>query len=168
MRCPFCKSEENNSKVIDSRVSADGFTIRRRRECLTEGCQRRYTTYERIEELTLNVIKKDDRREPFELDKIRQSFALACRKRKVDEAAIDEIVKRIDSEIRDTHEREVSSRFIGRLIMRELRSLDQVAYIRYASVYKEFRDVTEYKRIIQPLLDAPPPEGGQGHAVDEE
>lgn len=146
------------SRVIDSRGAQDGFVIRRRRECLNENCARRFTSYERIEELSLRVIKKDEEREPFDAAKIRSSLDLACRKLEIDLSTIESTVKKIETEIRDTHEREVSSRFIGQLIMRELRSLNYIAYVRYASVYKDIRDITDLLKFMKPLMDAPPVE----------
>lgn len=155
MRCPFCKDTEANTKVIDSRESSEGFVIRRRRQCLNGLCERRFTSYERIEELPLRVIKKTEEREPFDAQKIMQSLEIACRKRPVKGERLEAIAKKIEHEIRDTHEREVSSKFIGQLLMRELRSLDRVAYIRYASVYKAFQDLEEYMAELKPLLEAP-------------
>ena len=155
MRCPYCKDAENKSKVIDSRDAGDGFVIRRRRECLSEGCHRRYTTYEKIDEVSLRVIKKSDVRDAFDIRKIASSVEIACRKLGIDSETLDETLKRVEAEIRDTHEREVTTRFIGQLVMRELRSLHQVAYVRYASVYKDFKEISEYIKIMQPLLEAP-------------
>ena len=143
------------SRVIDSRGAQDGFVIRRRRECLNESCGRRFTSYERIEELALRVIKKSDFREPFEASKIRNSLDLACRKLDIEAETIDTATKKIEAEIRDTHEREVASRFIGQLIMRQLRSLNYIAYVRYASVYKDIRDINELLKFMKPLMDAP-------------
>jgi transcriptional repressor NrdR len=167
MRCPFCKDNEKMSRVIDSRGAQDSFVIRRRRECLNENCSRRFTSYERIEELSLRVIKKNENREPFDADKIQNSLDLACRKLGIESDKIVAIVKKIETEIRDTHEREVSSRFIGQLIMRELRSLNYIAYVRYASVYKDIRDITELLRFMKPLMDAPPiDESNAGDSAD--
>lgn len=155
------------SRVIDSRGAQDSFVIRRRRECLNENCTRRFTSYERIEELSLRVIKKNEEREPFDAAKIRNSFDLACRKLEIDPETIEAAVKKIETEIRDTHEREVSSRFIGQLIMRELRSLNYIAYVRYASVYKDIRDITDLLKFMKPLMDAPPVEDSKGAESEE-
>ena len=148
MKCPFCKAD--NNKVIDSRASADGFAIRRRRECLA--CGRRYTTYERIEESPIRVVKKDGAREPFERRKILSGLIKACEKRPVSFDVLDEITSRIEHQVTEQFDREVPSKFIGRLVMRELRKIDQVAYVRYASVYRDFKDVTEFMDEIRPML----------------
>ena len=148
MKCPFCKAD--NNKVIDSRASADGFAIRRRRECLA--CGRRYTTYERIEESPIRVVKKDGAREPFERRKILSGLIKACEKRPVSFDVLDEITSRIEHQVTEQFDREVPSKFIGRLVMRELKKIDQVAYVRYASVYRDFKDVTEFMDEIRPML----------------
>ena len=148
MKCPFCKSDD--TRVVDSRASADGFAIRRRRECLA--CGRRYTTYERIEESPIRVVKKDGGREPFERRKILSGLIKACEKRSVSIEMLDEIVTRIELQVTEQFDREVPSSFIGRLIMRELRKVDQVAYVRFASVYRDFKDVTEFMDEIRPML----------------
>ena len=148
MKCPFCKSDD--TRVVDSRASADGFAIRRRRECLA--CGRRYTTYERIEESPIRVVKKDGGREPFERRKILSGLIKACEKRSVSIETLDEIVTRIELQVTEQFDREVPSSFIGRLIMRELRKVDQVAYVRFASVYRDFKDVTEFMDEIRPML----------------
>ena len=148
MKCPFCKSDD--TRVVDSRASADGFAIRRRRECLA--CGRRYTTYERIEESPIRVVKKDGGREPFERRKILSGLIKACEKRSVSIETLDEIVTRIELQVTEQFDREVPSSFIGRLIMRELRKVDQVAYVRFASVYREFKDITEFMDEIRPML----------------
>lgn len=148
MKCPFCKSED--TRVVDSRGSADGFAIRRRRECLA--CGRRYTTYERIEESPIRVVKKDGAREPFERRKILSGLIKACEKRPVGIEMLDDVVTRIEHQVTEQFDREVPSAFIGRLIMRELRKVDQVAYVRFASVYRDFKDVTEFMDEIRPML----------------
>jgi len=148
MKCPFCKAD--NSRVVDSRASADGFAIRRRRECLA--CGRRYTTYERIEESPIRVVKKDGCREPFDRRKILMGLMKACEKRPVSMDTLEDIVARIEHLVTDQFEREVPSKFIGRRVMRELRKADQVAYVRFASVYRDFKDVTEFMDEIQPML----------------
>jgi transcriptional repressor NrdR len=148
VKCPFCKADDD--RVVDSRASADGFAIRRRRECLS--CSRRYTTYERIEESPIRVVKKDGSREPFERRKILAGLMKACEKRPVSIDTLDEIVSRIEHQVTDQFEREVPSKFLGRLVMRELRKVDQVAYVRFASVYRDFKDVAEFVEEIRPML----------------
>jgi len=148
VRCPFCKAD--NNRVVDSRASADGFAIRRRRECAA--CGRRFTTYERIEESPIRVVKKDGSREPFERRKILMGLMKACEKRPVSMDTLEGIVTRVDHTVTDQFEREVPSNVIGRLCMRELRKVDQVAYVRFASVYRDFKDVAEFVDEIKPLL----------------
>ncbi|MHC4342608.1 MAG: transcriptional regulator NrdR [Planctomycetota bacterium] len=150
MKCPFCKAD--NDRVVDSRASADGFAIRRRRECLA--CGRRYTTYERIEESPIRVVKKDGTREPFDRRKILSGLMKACEKRPISIDILDEIVSRIEHQVTEQFDREVPSKFIGRLVMREIRKVDQVAYVRFASVYRDFKDVAEFMDEIRPMLDA--------------
>lgn len=157
MRCPFCK-DEKGSKVLDSREASQGFVIRRRRECLA--CERRFTTYERVEETPLRVVKKDESREDFDRQKILASLERSCAKRPVDSEKLQELATLIEREIRDVHEREVPSRFIGELIMRELKKLDKVAYVRYASVYRNFQDAEDFFSELKPLLDSNPPASG--------
>ena len=148
MKCPFCKAD--NSRVVDSRASADGFAIRRRRECLA--CGRRYTTYERIEESPIRVVKKDGSREPFDRRKILMGLLKACEKRPVSMDTLEDIVARIEHHVTDQFDREVPSTHIGRLVMRELRKVDQVAFVRFASVYRDFKDVSEFVDEIRPML----------------
>ncbi|HZL72167.1 MAG TPA: transcriptional regulator NrdR [Planctomycetota bacterium] len=148
MKCPFCKKD--NDRVIDSRASGDGRIVRRRRECLA--CKRRFTTKEQLEERALYVIKKDGRREPFDREKIRAGLRMACKKRPVPMERIDDIVARIEGDLLGRYDREVRSKSIGDLIMRELKSLDHVAYVRFASVYREFKDVAEFMRELKPML----------------
>ena len=140
MKCPFCKTPD--SKVIDSRASSEGATIRRRREC--ERCGKRFTTYERVEHAPLRVIKRDGRREAFDRDKLRRSLEVACRKRPVPTDAVEGAVERIETDVADTFGREIGSAQLGELVMRELRTLDEVAYVRFASVYRAFDDVGEF------------------------
>ena len=154
MRCPFCKDASHQSKVIDSRESAGGSVIRRRRECLT--CGRRYTTYERLEEMPLKVVKKDGRREPFEREKVLACLERSCEKLDVSEEQIAALAESIEQEVREVHEREVPSRFIGELIMLRLRQLHKVAYVRYASIYREFREPEDFLAELRPLLEEPP------------
>lgn len=148
MQCPFCRCD--NDRVIDSRASADGSAIRRRRECLD--CFRRYTTYERIEESVLRVIKKDGTRLPFERDKIRRGLEKACWKRSLSAEQLEDIVTAAEQQIYADFDTEVPSRVIGELVMQALRQLDQVAYVRFASVYRQFEDVQDFVETLQPML----------------
>jgi transcriptional repressor NrdR len=149
MKCPFCKEE--NDRVTDTRPAQDGFAIRRRRECLH--CHRRYTTYEQIEELNVKVIKKDGSRVPFERDKIKQGLEKACGKRPISSEQIDAIVADVEDKVYSTFDSEVESRYIGELVIEHLRLLDQVAYVRFASVYREFKDVRDFVLELEPMLD---------------
>jgi transcriptional repressor NrdR len=152
MRCPFCKKD--NDKVIDSRSANAGATVRRRRECLA--CSKRFTTYEKVEEITLYVIKKDGRRDVFDREKIKRGLITACKKRPVSLQTIEDIVNRIEIELYEKYDREVKSTKIGDLVMRELKAIDHVAYVRFASVYREFKDVGEFMRELRPMLKAGP------------
>ena len=149
MKCPFCRKD--NDRVIDSRASQDSFAIRRRRECLS--CKRRYTTYERIEEQAIKVVKKDGIREPFERDKIRKGLEKACWKRAVSDDQIETVVAAIEADILANFDAEVDSRYLGELVMKELRQLDQVAFVRFASVYREFKDVRDFVDELEPMLE---------------
>ncbi|HEY3320561.1 MAG TPA: transcriptional regulator NrdR [Planctomycetota bacterium] len=155
MRCPFCRAD--NDKVVDSRSGEDGVTIRRRRECLE--CKRRFTTYERVEENPLRVIKKDGRRVPYEREKIRRGIERACSNLSVSAEQIDRTVAAVESDAFEKYEREVPSSYLGELVMRELRKINQVAYVRFASVYKEFKDVSEFMEVLQEFLKG---RGGPG------
>jgi transcriptional repressor NrdR len=148
MRCPFCTHQED--KVVDSRSSREGIVIRRRRECL--GCQRRYTTYERVEEVFPLVVKKDGRREPFDRTKILQGLKKACEKRPVGLSVIEEVVDRVEKKMLEMGEPEIPSRVIGEEVMTQLHGVDQVAYVRFASVYREFKDVTQFMDELTGLL----------------
>ena len=148
MKCPFCKVDDD--RVVDSRASADGFAIRRRREC--GGCARRYTTYERIEQSPIRVVKKDGSRQPFDRRKILSGMMKACEKRPISFDNLEQIVTRIERQVTEQFDREVPSTFMGRLVMRELRKVDQVAYVRFASVYRDFKDVAEFMDEIRPML----------------
>lgn len=149
MKCPYCHAD--NDRVIDSRTSQDGFTIRRRRECA--GCRRRYTTYERIEEMAIKVVKKDGVREPFAPEKLRQGLTRACWKRPVSDDQIEAIVSAIEHEIYGRNENEVHTRELGGMLMEQLRELDQVAFVRFASVYREFQDVADFVAELRPMLE---------------
>lgn len=148
MRCPFCRVD--NDKVIDSRSCDEGFSIRRRRECLQ--CARRYTTYERLEEMSIKVVKKDGIREPFARDKIRTGLERACWKRPISDEQIEAAVSAVESIIYSTVDDEIETRRLGELVMVELAKLDQVAYVRFASVYREFKDVNDFVDELQPIL----------------
>ena len=147
MKCPFCASTE--SRVIDTRSAEGG--IRRRREC--EDCGRRFTTYERVAPLRLMVIKQDGRREPFARDKILAGIQTACAKRPIETEAIEELVSGIESELYHRGSREVTSREIGEMVMRNLRTLDEVAYIRFATIYRQFADVEDLADEIEALQE---------------
>lgn len=154
MRCPFC--ENRDTKVIDSRPTEEGHAIRRRREC--DQCGKRFTTYEKVEEITLMVIKKDGRREAFDRTKIVNGILKACEKRSVSAADIDKVVVEIERGLNNMMEKEVKSTFIGELIMEELRKLDEVAYVRFASVYRQFTDIDTFFSEIEKLLTNKPVE----------
>ncbi|MEA4927020.1 MAG: transcriptional regulator NrdR [Syntrophomonadaceae bacterium] len=147
MLCPYCQEAE--SKVINSRSSEDGAVIRRRREC--GACKRRFTTYERVEERPLLIIKKGGNREQFDRNKILNGLARACEKRPVSSESMEKIVSAVETELRDYSDREVSSRVIGEMVMDKLRSLDEVAYVRFASVYRQFTDVNSFINTIDQL-----------------
>ena len=148
MKCPFCGDQE--SKVVDSRHSEDGLSIRRRRECLA--CQRRFTTYEIVESLPIIVVKRDGSRQNFDRNKILNSMMHAFDKRKVDVADLDRITTEIEQVIQNTLEREVSTDKIGEMVMARLKPLDEVAYIRFASVYRRFQDVNSFINEINQFL----------------
>ncbi len=149
MRCPFCKDPEN--KVIDSRESHEGAVIRRRRECLK--CSRRFTTYERVEELTPLIVKKDGRREAFDRDKLLAGLSKACEKRPVSIDQLEEVVSGIERGLQERGDRELPSTEIGEEVMRRLQQLDEVAYVRFASVYRSFRDISEFMSELKDLID---------------
>ena len=149
MQCPFCKQDED--RVVNSRTSSDGTCVKRRRECMR--CGRRYTTYERIEQTTLRVIKKDGNREGFSRAKILAGLLKACHKRPVSTDALETTVDQIERELHERFENEVPSREIGELIMRRLRELDEVAFIRFASVYRDFEDVSDFVEEADTMLD---------------
>ncbi len=148
MRCPYCGFAQD--RVVDSRESKEADAIRRRREC--EGCNKRFTTYERIDEIPYMVVKKDGRREKFERQKVLSGLLHACEKRPVSAAALERIVDETEAYVVDSPERERSTREIGELIMSRLKEIDTVAYIRFASVYRDFKDVREFKEELEGLL----------------
>jgi len=147
MRCPYCKRD--NDKVVDSRSSEDGLAIRRRRECLE--CHRRYTSYERLDENPVKVIKKDGRRVPFDRAKLRAGLEKACEKRPVSEEQVSRTVETIEADALNRFEREIPTEFLGEQVMKHLRGLDQVAYVRFASVYREFKDAAEFQNVLNEL-----------------
>ena len=164
MRCPFCGHAED--KVVDSRESREGDSIRRRRECL--GCGRRFTSYERVEEVPVVVVKKDGRREAFDPGKLMKGLVAACQKRPVSLARIEELVKDVQARLLELPDREVRSLALGELVMEELKGLDHVAYVRFASVYRDFKDLPDFVRALEglmlkegrPLAPAPAPAAG--------
>ena len=149
MRCPYCENED--SKVIDSRHTEDGRAIRRRREC--EACGRRFTTYEKIEEMILMVVKKDGRREAFDSAKILAGVRKSCEKRPVSAADQDKLVDEVVREVFNTLEQEVTSNYIGELVMKGLKQLDEVSYVRFASVYRQFKDINTFMEELKLLLE---------------
>jgi transcriptional repressor NrdR len=148
MKCPFCGHEE--SKVIDSRESKKGISIRRRRECIA--CGRRFTTYEKIEEIPYMVVKKDGTRQPFDTQKLLRGMMKACEKRPIQISQLEEIIEEIESIVQERPDREISVAEIGQLVMDRLKVLDKVAYVRFASVYREFGDVAEFRRELEDLM----------------
>lgn len=147
MKCPFCDTLED--KVVDSRMAREGGVIRRRRECLS--CKRRYTTYERVEESLPMVVKKDGRREPFDRTKILSGLKKACEKRPISTATTEALTERIEKRIQEMGDTEIQSRTIGEEVMKELHQLDQVAYVRFASVYREFKDIDQFMDELKAL-----------------
>lgn len=147
MKCPYCSYPED--KVIDSRPTDEGATIRRRRECL--GCQKRYTTYEKVEYMPLMVIKKDKSRQQYNREKLLNGILRACEKRPVSIDQIDNLIDHVESHIYNTLEREVTSTEIGEKVMEELRKLDEVAYVRFASVYRQFKDIDTFMDELQKI-----------------
>ena len=153
MKCPFCRAD--NDRVIDSRASHDGSAIRRRRECLA--CERRYTTYERAEDTTIKVIKKDGSRAPFDRDKIKRGLERACSKRPIASRQVEATVDAIENDVYASFETEVDSRELGLLVMEHLKELDEVAFVRFASVYREFSDVHDFFEELRPMLEGESP-----------
>ena len=147
MKCPFC--DELEDKVVDSRMAKEGEVIRRRRECL--GCKRRYTTYERVDEILPVVVKKDGRRESFDRTKILAGLKKACEKRPISTATIEAVTDRIEKRIQEMGDTEIESRIVGEELMKELHQMDQVAYVRFASVYREFKDIDQFMDELRTL-----------------
>lgn len=150
MKCPYCSEIEN--KVIDSRLSKDASVIRRRRECLT--CSRRFTTYEHIEEIPIMIMKKDGRRELFSRDKVRSGMLKACEKRNISVNTIEEFIDEMERDLREAEDKEIPAAVVGEKIMAKLHELDDVAYVRFASVYREFKDVNDFVLELKKLLSA--------------
>jgi len=149
MKCPFCA--EINNKVIDSRLGKDGRTIRRRRECLN--CKKRFTTYEKVEAVLPMVVKKDGRREPFNNEKIRAGIQMACQKRPISINKIDDFVDSLAQQFQESGNREINSSEIGERVIERLKSWDDVAYVRFSSVYRQFKDINEFMTELKDLLD---------------
>jgi transcriptional repressor NrdR len=152
MRCPFCQAD--NDRVTDSRASEDGHAIRRRRQCLV--CKRRYTTYERIERTHLKVVKKDGARVPYDRNKLKLGLEKACWKRPISDAQLEGILWDIENQVETRFESEVESRYLGELVMNRLRQIDQVAYVRFASVYRQFEDAHDFVDELRPMLSESP------------
>jgi transcriptional repressor NrdR len=163
MRCPYCGAPED--KVVDSRLAEEGRAIRRRRECI--GCGRRYTTFERAEEVPLLVVKRSGLEEPFDQEKIAVGIRRATKNRPVAESEIQAIAEDVEDAMRADGRRPVPSSEIGREILERLRDLDEVAYLRFASVYKDFQELTDFEREVGILLKRSPPKGVNGHSTSE-
>jgi transcriptional repressor NrdR len=157
MRCPYCQHADD--RVVDSREGGDGDVIRRRRECLA--CKRRFTTYERIDVVMPLVIKKDGRREPWDRAKLEAGFHKACEKRPVSTDVIDDEVARIEHRVQEKALREISSAEVGDEVMESLKKIDGVAYVRFASVYRSFRDIAEFQRTVEHLVSERKKSGGE-------
>jgi transcriptional repressor NrdR len=155
MKCPRCK--QDNDRVVDSRAALEGASIRRRRECLE--CYLRYTTYERVEETPLRVIKKNGERVRFERERVLQGMMRACEKLPVSTEDLEKAAARIEARCQEEYDRELPSSVIGNLVMEELKGLNQVAYVRFASVYREFKDVAQFLDELKPILEQRRPEG---------
>jgi transcriptional repressor NrdR len=149
LKCPFCG--HLGDKVVDSRESKEGEAIRRRRECL--GCGRRFTSYERIDEIPYMVVKKDGSRERFERQKLIAGLLKACEKRPVSVAALEQVADRVEAALQDRPEKEIATAEVGQFVMQELKKLDKVAYVRFASVYRHFRDINEFMTELKELLN---------------
>ena len=148
MKCPYCGNLED--KVVDSRLASEGDSIRRRRECLK--CERRFTTYEHLEENPLMVVKKDGRREPFERKKILAGLLKACEKRPISMECLEQLVDKIEYALQKNYEKEVTSKEIGEMVIKMLHELDEIAYVRFASVYRQFKDVSQFMKELKVLL----------------
>lgn len=151
MYCPFCGHQE--TKVVDSRLAGDGYQTRRRRECID--CSERFTTFESAELVLPKLIKRDESREPFNESKLRAGILVATEKRPISIESIEELISRIIRKVQKLGEREIQSRTLGEIVMRELREIDEIAFVRYASVYRRFQDIEEFEREIESLRDTP-------------
>ena len=149
MKCPYCG--ESDTKVIDSRAADDNSSIRRRRQCVT--CGKRFTTYEKLETMPLMIIKKDDSREPYDRSKVERGILLSCRKRPVSSQQISKMIDEIENQIFSMEERELSASVIGELVMQKLKDVDEVAYVRFASVYREFKDLNAFMDELAEFLN---------------
>ena len=149
MRCPYCGHLED--RVVDSREGREGEVIRRRRECIR--CERRFTSYEKIESMPFHVVKRDERREPYEREKLMRGLRIACKKRPVSATTLESLADEIEAAMQDAADREISSNELGNMVMSRLRQLDQVAYVRFASVYRRFEDVEEFLKELTQLRD---------------
>ncbi len=154
MYCPFCGDQE--TKVVDSRLAGDGYQIRRRRECT--GCAERFTTFESAEFVLPKLVKTDESREPFDEAKLRSGILKATEKRPISSEAIEELISRVIRKVQKMGEREIQSRLLGEIVIDELREIDEIAFVRYASVYRRFQDVEEFEKEIESLRDATPME----------
>ena len=154
MYCPFCGDQE--TKVVDSRLAGDGYQIRRRRECT--GCAERFTTFESAELVLPKLVKTDESREPFDEAKLRSGILKATEKRPISSEAIEELISRVIRKVQKMGEREIQSRLLGEIVIEELREIDEIAFVRYASVYRRFQDVEEFEKEIESLRDATPME----------
>ncbi len=152
MKCPYCGNL--GDKVVDSRESKEGDVIRRRRQCLNDECQKRFTSYERIDEIPYMVVKKDGTRERFERQKLVAGLLKACEKRPVSVAAIEDVADRVEAMLQERPEKEIATAEVGAFVMHELKRLDKVAYVRFASVYRHFRDIGEFMSELKDLLNA--------------
>ncbi len=163
MKCPYCG--EFNNKVIDSRLSKDGQAIRRRRECL--GCDRRFTTYEQAEEMEVMIVKKDGRREPFSREKVRAGMQRACEKRNISMNVIDAFLDELEQDLRESGKKEIPAHVIGEKVMTRLHGMDGVAYVRFASVYREFKDVNDFVSELKSLLDREEARNGRKQRTED-
>ena len=158
MKCPFCGMD--NTRVIDSRPADDNCSIRRRRQC--DECGKRFTTYEKVETIPLSVIKKDRTREPYDRNKMMAGIKRACHKRPISVEKIEEMVNKIENDIFNLEYKEIESKVIGEIVMERLKSLEQVAYVRFASVYREFKDVNTFMSELKKMLDSTNEDSDQG------
>jgi transcriptional repressor NrdR len=149
MRCPYCGHTED--RVVDSREGREGEVIRRRRECIR--CEKRFTSYEKIESMPFQVVKRDERREPYDRQKLMNGLRIACKKRPISQATLESVADEIEAAMQDSSDREIASDQLGTMVMNRLRQLDQVAYVRFASVYRRFEDVEEFMRELAQLRD---------------